>query len=127
MAYDREEIFKQAIRIIRDNSFVFFIEDVIGLLPLSKPTFYDFFPPDSNELNEIKELLFGNKVDQKIKLRKQMKNGKSPEILALYKLIGTDEERKKLSQSYIDHTTKEESINKTALTENQIDKLIEKL
>lgn len=111
MAYDREEIYNLAISSIESEN-LYFIEDVISYLPLSKPTFYDFFKVDSNELNYIKEMLDGNKIRTKLKLRKKLSEGdKAAEILALYKLIATDDERRALSMQHIDHTTKGEQIN----------------
>ena len=61
MAYDKKKIYKQAIEAIKDNT-IYFIEDVVAFLPISKSTFYDYFPIDSNELNDIRELLEQNKI-----------------------------------------------------------------
>jgi len=111
MAYDKNEIFEKAKKAIIDNN-LFFIEDVVAFLPIVKVTFYDYFKVDSNEMNDIKELLDDNKISTKVKLRKKLGEGdKAAEILALYKLIATDEERKALSMQHIDHTTKGEQIN----------------
>lgn len=60
MAYDRKKIFEQAKEMIVKHK-LFFVEDIVSFLPCTKPTFYDFFPPDSNELNELKELLETNR------------------------------------------------------------------
>lgn len=60
MAYDRKKIFEQAKEVIVKHK-LFFVEDIVSFLPCTKPTFYDFFPPDSNELNELKELLETNR------------------------------------------------------------------
>ena len=64
MAYDKLKIFEQAKELIEKNK-LFFVEDIVALLPVAKPTFYDFFPPDSNELNTIKEMLDKNRVEIK--------------------------------------------------------------
>ena len=61
MAYDKKKIYNQAIEAINKNN-LFFIEDVVAFLQISKSTFYDYFPIDSNELNDIKELLEQNKI-----------------------------------------------------------------
>ena len=115
MAYDKNKIFEQAKQQVKEHS-LYFIEDVVAFLPISKPTFYEFFPVDSNEFNDIKELLENNKISTKVKLRKKLGEGdKASEILALYKLIATDEERKALSMQHIDHTTKGEQINVISL------------
>ena len=100
MAYDKKKIFEQAKQAIEKHH-LFFIEDIVAFLPLSKPTFYDFFPLESNELNDIKSLLETEKVNMKVKLRAKLFNSKGDTAtLALYKLICTDEERRALSQSY---------------------------
>lgn len=111
MAYDKEDIFDKAIKAIEKNK-LYFIEDVCAFLPVGKTTFYDFFPLESNEMNTIKELLDDNKISTKVRLRKKLENGdKAAEILALYKLIATPDERSALSMQQIDHTTKGEKIN----------------
>lgn len=115
MAYDQEKILEKAKAAIKDNK-LYFIEDVVAYLPISKPTFYDYFKIDSNELNDIKELLEVNKIQTKVKLRKKLEDGeKAAEILALYKLIATEDERRALSMQHIDHTTKGESVNVISL------------
>lgn len=112
MANNREKIFKKALELIPKHH-LFFIEDVIAMLPISKPTFYDYFKIDSNELNTIKELLDIEKVNMKVKLRAKMYNSKTDTAtLALYKLICSDEERMKLSQAYVDFSTQGESLNR---------------
>ena len=112
MANNREKIYKKALDLIPKHH-LFFIEDVIAMLPISKPTFYDYFKIDSNELNSIKELLDIEKVNMKVKLRAKMYNSKTDTAtLALYKLICSDEERMKLSQAYVDVSTQGESLNR---------------
>lgn len=127
MAYDQKKIYEQAKKAIEDNN-LFFIEDVVAFIPCSKTTFYDFFPVDSNELDTLKELMEDNKIKEKAKIRiKLMESNKAAELLALYRLLATKEEHQKLNQSYVDHTSKGGKINQTALTDNQIDKLLDKL
>lgn len=111
MAYDKTKIYNQALKAIKENN-LFFIEDVVAWLPISKPTLYDYFPIDSNELNTIKSQLEENKTKTKSAIRaKLFKSQKAAELLALYRLICTPEEHQLLNQSYIDHTTKGEKIN----------------
>ena len=100
MAYNKDEIYKQATELSKKMGF-FFVQDLIDYLCISKPTFYDFFPPDSNELNYLKENLYKNRIVQKISLRKKMSEGRSTDLIALYKLIGNDYERKVLSNNPI--------------------------
>jgi hypothetical protein len=99
MAYDKIKIYQQAKDLIEIKK-LFFIEDVVTLLPISKPTFYDYFPIDSNELNAIKELLDKNKIEVKNGLRNKWYNGSNPLTqMALYKLIGTEEEYHRIAST----------------------------
>jgi hypothetical protein len=116
MAYDRKKIYQQAEEAIKKNN-LFFIEDIVAFLPCSKPTFYDFFPLDSNELNTLKDLLDDNKVKTKSSIRAKLwKSNKASELLALYRLIATPEEHRLLNQTYLEtkntHTVKDFDITK---------------
>jgi hypothetical protein len=99
MAYDRIKIYQQALDLVEKKK-LFFIEDVVTLLPISKPTFYEFFEIDSNELNTIKEGLDKNKIEVKNGLRNKWYNGNNPLTqMALYKLIGTEEEYHRIAST----------------------------
>ena len=112
MAYDKKKIYDQAIEAIKKNN-LFFIEDVVAFLPIAKKTYYQWFPLESNESNELKELLDQNKIRTKSAIRAKLyKSEKAAELLALYRLIATPDEHRKLNQSYVDHTTKGKEINK---------------
>jgi hypothetical protein len=72
----------------------------VTLLPISKQTFYDYFKVDSDELDNIKELLDKNKIDVKNGLRNKWYNGNNPLTqMALYKLIGTEEEYHRIAST----------------------------
>jgi hypothetical protein len=115
MRFDPEKLLEDAKNAIINNNLVF-IEEVVHFLPCSKPTFYDYFKVDSNEFNELKELLDKNRVNQKLDLRGKWANSDAPALqLALYKLISSPDEIKALSMQSIDHTTKGESINVISL------------
>lgn len=101
MAYDRKKIFEQAKEMIVKHK-LFFVEDIVAFLPCAKPTFYDFFPPDSNELNELKELLETNRVSLKVSMRSKWYTSNAPALqMALMKLIATPEELRKLSMTHV--------------------------
>ena len=105
MGYDTKKLFDKAMAIAKQDG-VYFIEDIVALLPCSKPTFYAHFTDDSNELNAIKEQLAENKVSAKVRIRMKLENGeKAAELIALYKLIANDEERKALSMNHTDITS----------------------
>jgi hypothetical protein len=102
MAYDRIKIFEQAKEVIVKHK-LFFIEDIVAFLPISKPTFYDFFKIDSDEFNELKELLEQNRVTLKVSMRSKWYTSNAPALqMALMKLIATPEELRKLSMQFIE-------------------------
>jgi hypothetical protein len=106
MAYNKQDIFKQALKAAKEKS-LYFIEDIVAYIPCDKTTFYRFFPVDCNEYNTIKSELENNKIQTKVEIREKLKAGsKATELIALYKLICTDEERVNLSMTHLDHTSK---------------------
>jgi len=125
MAYDKTKIFEQAKELTVKHK-LFFVEDIVAMLPCSKPTFYEFFPPDSNELNELKELIDTNRTYIKIGLRKKWNDSEAPALqLSLYKLICSNEERKNLSMTHADVTTDGKEINQIpiVLTKQDVEAL----
>jgi len=113
MAYNKNKIFKQAKEAIQKNK-LFFIEDIVAFLPITKQTFYVFFPLGSDELDELKELLDANRVEIKVSMRSKWYKSENATLqLALMKLIGTDEEAHRLngSSQKIDATTNGKDIN----------------
>lgn len=117
MAYDKVKIFEQAKEMIVKHK-LFFIEDIVAFLPISKPTFYEYFPIESNEVNELKGLLETNRVELKVSMRSKWYKSNAPALqMALMKLIATPEELKKLAMNYTDHTTAGEKINQSIQVE----------
>ena len=97
MAYDRLKIFEQAKEMIVKHK-LFFVDDIVAFLPCSNSTFYDFFPANSEELDELKELLNQNRTTLKVSMRSKWYTSNAPALqMALMKLICTDDERRKLS------------------------------
>jgi hypothetical protein len=110
MAYDRNKIFEQAKEVIVKHK-LFFVEDIVAFLPCAKPTFYDFFPPDSNELNELKALLETNRTTLKVSMRSKWYTSNAPALqMALMKLIATPEELRKLSMQFVESENKNTNI-----------------
>jgi hypothetical protein len=100
MAYDRKEIFEKAKEVTAKNK-LFFIEDIVAFLPCDKTTLYRFFEPQSNEYNELKELLEINLTELKVSMRKKWYNSNAPALqMALMKLIASPEELRKLSMNH---------------------------
>lgn len=100
MAYDRKKIFEQAKEMIVKHK-LFFVEDIVAFLPISKKTFYEFFPLESDESNELKELLEQNRTELKVSMRSKWYKSNAPALqMALMKLIATPDELKRLSMQY---------------------------
>ncbi|MBL0304331.1 MAG: hypothetical protein IPQ23_22015 [Cytophagaceae bacterium] len=103
--YDRNKIYEQAKEVTVKNK-LFFIEDIVAFLPISKKTFYEFFPLESDESNNLKELLETNRTELKVSMRSKWYKSNSPALqMALMKLIANPEELKKLSMNYTDLTS----------------------
>ena len=110
MAYDKKKIYEQAKEAVTKNN-LFFVNDIVAFVPCEKTWWYANFPPDSEEMNTLREILEDNKSKTKSAIRaKLFKGEKAAELLALYRLICTPEERQNLNQSYIDHTSNGEKI-----------------
>ena len=111
MAYDKQKIFEQAKEVTVKNK-LFFIEDIVAFLPCSKNYFYDHFPPDSNEYDELKALLDTNRTTLKVSMRSKWYTSNAPALqMALMKLIATPEELRKLSMQFIESENKNTNNN----------------
>lgn len=115
VVYDKAKMYRLCIRNIKVHQLLI-ITDVIGLLPCSHPTFYVMFPPGSSEFLEIKDLLNKNKIRVKADIRRKLKkSSKAAELLSLYRLAATSEERIALNQRFIDHTSNGKTIEPTTV------------
>jgi len=95
MAYKTAELEKKAIEIIQNDDTIHFIQDIVIFMPCSKRTFYDH---KLQELHTIKEGLEKNRTKTKNALRKKwFESGNATTEIALYKLIGTDEESDRIN------------------------------
>ena len=115
MSYTTSNLKDNATKSIKKHN-LYFIEDVVSFLPCSRSTFYEHFPKGSKSAVELIELLESNRVNTKQEIRnKLLQSSKSSELLAVYKMIATDEERKALSSQYVEstNTNKEVSIEMT--------------
>lgn len=111
MAYDKQKIFEQAKEMIVKHK-LFFVEDIVAFLPISKPTFYEFFPVESDEINELKGLLETNRTELKVSMRSKWYKSNAPALqMALMKLIATPEELKKLSMQFIESENTNKNTN----------------
>jgi hypothetical protein len=104
MAYNTKELYENAIKVIDQNN-LFFISDIIAYLGISTETYYKHFPLESKESKAIKEKLNKNAVRTKVSIRSKLHQSKTPVgLLALYKLLATNDERKALAMEYREHS-----------------------
>lgn len=94
MGYKKSELEAKALKAIQSKKLVF-VDDVVTLLPCSRATFYNH---GLDKLDVIKEALDANKVSIKSGLRKKWYESDNATVqIALYKLVSTPEEHKKLT------------------------------
>jgi hypothetical protein len=115
MAYNTQVLFEKAKEQIVSKRLIF-IEEVATFIGISKPTLYEHFPIDSNELNELKKLIEDNKITLKTSMRKKWYDSDNATLqMGLMKLIATPEEHKRLATNFNDHTTNGVSIKQTIM------------
>lgn len=106
---ERQRIFEQIKKKIQSCDYIYFLDSAIAYSPICSSTFYEWFPVDSDERKELDVLLEANKLKKKDDIRRKLAEGdKAAELLALYRMICTDEERKAIATNY----------NKTDVTSN---------
>lgn len=102
MAYKTEELFEKAVEQIKKNRLMF-IEHIVAYLPCSKSTFYEHFPIDSDGYKKMFEELERNRTQTTVSMMSKWYESESPALqMALVKITGSDEVRKRLSMQYID-------------------------
>lgn len=100
---DRERLFRKALSTIRKDGNVLFIEDVRVSLGITRSTLYRWWPKGSPEYERIFELIEDNRINKKKEIRRQLgKSSRAPELLSLYRMIATEEERRAINQTYVD-------------------------
>ena len=93
---EKEKILQKSIKVAKDKG-LFFASDVCVFLPITEKTFYDW---EFHKCEKLKETLSENKVNVKVKLRKNWESSTSATLqIALYKLVATEEERKILADN----------------------------
>ena len=119
MTYNnKKEIFEQAKKIMETKKHLF-MEHLIAELPISKQTFYVYFPIGSDEMDTIKKLM--DKAKTIVKRNILMKWQASDDVKAqkyLYMLTGNREERQRLSGLPTDEDLKQQG-EKQEKTEEQ--------
>ena len=99
MAYNKQKLIDQSLEAIKKYNLIF-LEELFAYVPFCNKTFYNY---NLQDLQDIKKAIEDNKIRIKGGLRKKWyESDNFSSQLALYKLAGNDEERKKLSQSFIE-------------------------
>ena len=98
MPYDKEENRKKVYKICLETlekEDVTTIEDLLTYLPISKETFYRYYPTESNEYDIIKRAIEKRKAKTKQLLRKVWKSphASPAERIFYYKLLANKEEK----------------------------------
>src|SRR5690606_7367318 len=98
--YNKKKMFEKSKKLATEKKLLF-IQDIIDFLPMSKQTFYDYYPLGSDELDELRKILDENKIAIKSSLRAKWYNSDNATLqMALYKLTSNDDEHRKLNQYY---------------------------
>lgn len=107
MAYDKQDLEKQALAVIKEHN-LFFITDITAYLPCSRATFYSL---GLDKLDSLKEAIEKNKITTTQSMKNKWYHSENATLqVALMKIIGTDEVRKRLTQSHQDITSGGEPI-----------------
>lgn len=106
MPYDKEENKKKVYKICLETlekEDVTTIEDLLTYLPISKETFYRYYPTESNEYDIIKRAIEKRKVKTKQLLRKVWKSAHAApaERIFYYKLLANKEEKEAIYDTSI--------------------------
>ena len=82
---------------------VFFFEDLCNIVAISISTFYRLYPIESSRYKEIASRLDSNRAKAKNAMRKKWFESDNATLqVALYKILGNDNDRKKLCSSFIE-------------------------
>ena len=118
MAYKTEDLEKRILKAIKENR-LFYMNDIPVFTGIAKDTLYNHFPPQSDQHKRITEALLDERTRLKVSMRAKWYQSDAPALqMGLYKLIGDEEERKRLSQQYI---KQEGSINTFQVDWDQLD------
>jgi hypothetical protein len=106
MPYDRdkniEKVYKLCLETLEKED-VTTIEDLVTYLPISKETFYKYYPIDSDEYDIIKRAIEKRKMKTKQLLRKVWKSphASPAERIFYYKLLANKEEKEAIYDTSI--------------------------
>lgn len=103
MEWNTKKLLEKAQEEIEKDDNILFIEDVVAACGVSKKTFYKYIVKDSEEYREIWDKIQENRIEVKKYIRLKLRlSGKAAELLSLYRMICTDEERRAINQQYVE-------------------------
>ena len=103
MEWNTKKLLEKALEEIEKDDNILFIEDVVAACGVSKKTFYKYIVKDSEEYREIWDKIQENRIEVKKYIRFNLRlSGKAAELLSLYRMICTDEERRAINQQYVE-------------------------
>lgn len=121
MAYDKDELIQMSLDAIEKNQLVF-IDEVVTFLPCSRATFYNH---ELDKLDVIKDALNNVRTNVKTQLRHKWRDSDNAALqIGLMKLMATDEERKRLSTSFMETRQQHIAPDLSNLTTEQIIELL---
>ena len=122
MAYNTQDLEKEALEAIQENELVFFDEIANYVEPVIR-TLYDH---NLHEMQSIKNALKKNKLSVKKQLRDKWKKGDNATTqVALYKLLSDEYEFGKLSGQEVNHKNNGGSFNPESATTEELIKRAE--
>jgi hypothetical protein len=107
--WDAQKCKDRILQVIAENPNIVFLTDIFLAVEFSKDTFNKYCPAGSPEHTEIIAALDKNKCNTKSIIRDRLLDSNNVTgLIALYKLLGTREERLALSQARGDREEKQQ-------------------
>lgn len=98
-----KKLLEKALEEIEKDDNILFIEDVVAACGVSKKTFYKYIVKDSEEYEKVWDAITDNRIKVKKYIRLKLRlSGKAAELLSLYRMICTDDERRAINQQYVE-------------------------
>jgi hypothetical protein len=103
MEWNTKKLLEKALEEIEKDDNILFIEDVVAACGVSKKTFYKYIVKDSEEYEKVWDAINDNRITVKKYIRLKLRlSGKAAELLSLYRMICTDDERRAINQQYVE-------------------------
>jgi len=122
MAYDTKELEQQAIEAITKYKLTQY-KDIAPMIGISERTFFNH---KMQELQSIKDAILRSKTEMRVALRQKMlKSTNGTLTVAMYKLVCTEEELKRLSMQYAESKNVHD-VQLHTLSDEQVQEILEK-